>query len=121
MVDFEEGLHDLAFVEFGVGQAPYDRHVFDGGDQVGAQAPEVAGVGGAVAVAGVAGQVRVFGGGRDRVRSTGVESISRSCRTLLLWAAGSPSGDQQVGILVLTGKADGPRERVGFAIAWGCR
>ena len=62
VVDLEQGLHDLAFVEFGVGQAPHDRHALDGGHEVEAHTPEVAGVGGAVAVTGFTCQVRALHG-----------------------------------------------------------
>src|SRR6266508_4480712 len=49
-LDVEQVDQDLALVGLGVGQRERDRQAVDGGDQVQAQAPEVAGVGGAVAV-----------------------------------------------------------------------
>src|SRR5215472_1240619 len=50
----EHGLGDLSIAEFGVGQSPRDHGAVGRGEQVEAQAPEVARVGGAVAVVGPA-------------------------------------------------------------------
>ena len=66
VVVFEQRLGDLAFAEFGGGQSPDDRHSLGGADQVEPEAPEESGVRGAVAVAGVPGQIAAFDGLRRR-------------------------------------------------------
>lgn len=63
VVDLQQSLHDLAFVQFGVGQTPHDRHALHGGHEVEAHAPEVAGMGSAVAVLGLTSQVRTLRAG----------------------------------------------------------
>src|SRR5262245_51894399 len=52
----QHGLGNLPVPELGVGQAPDDHHPVGRGEQVKAQAPEVARVGAAVAVVGPAGE-----------------------------------------------------------------
>ena len=84
---FQPGEHaaqDLALVLAGTGDGPGHRQPGGGGDQVQAQAPEEARVGGAVPVAGPAGQVRALdggpgagafdGGGVDQVHVVGVDA-----------------------------------------------
>lgn len=58
----QERGEDLALVGLGSGQRPGDGESVQGADQVQAQAPEVAGVRGAVAVLGPSGQVRSLDG-----------------------------------------------------------
>src|ERR1051326_1482554 len=53
----EHGLGDLAIAELGIGQAPGRDDAVRGGEQVKAKAPEVARVGGAVAVVGPVGEL----------------------------------------------------------------
>src|SRR6266542_2127524 len=62
VVDLEEVAGDLTLVDLRVGEGERDGQTGGGADQMQAQPPEVAGVAGAVAVAGVAGQVRAFRG-----------------------------------------------------------
>src|ERR687898_3114552 len=52
----------VSLVGFGAGERPADREAVQGGDQVQPQPPEVAGVGGAVAVFGPPGQVGTLRG-----------------------------------------------------------
>ena len=66
---FQQRGHHLALADLRAGQAPDDRHALGGADQVEPEAPEVAGVAGAEAVAGVPGQRRAANrlpGGRAR-------------------------------------------------------
>src|SRR6266851_1270601 len=63
----EQGCGDLAFALVGGGEAETVRHPVGGTDKVEAEAPEVAGVAGAVAVGAVAGQV----GALDRLPRLG--------------------------------------------------
>lgn len=50
------------FADFRVGQAPDDRYALGGADQIQPEAPEEPGVGSAVAVAGVPGEIRPLDG-----------------------------------------------------------
>src|SRR4051812_31222962 len=56
----QQRLDRFPLADLGVGQSPHDRHPLGGGDQVEPEAPEVAGVAGAVAVAGMPGQIRAL-------------------------------------------------------------
>ena len=62
MVLFQQCLGGFTFPDFRVRQASDDRHSFWRADQVQAEAPEVAGVRRAVAVAGVPGEIAAFDG-----------------------------------------------------------
>src|SRR5688572_26997389 len=78
VVVFEQGLHDLPLAYLGVGQAPSDGHALGGADQVEPEAPEVAGVAGAEAVAGVPARSERRTVSREAAHGSGVESTSRS-------------------------------------------
>src|SRR6266702_8545481 len=68
---FQQGGHDLAFPQPGMGQAPDDRHAVGGGDQIQPEPPEEPRMAGAVSVAGMPGQIRALHGlaaGRARQR-----------------------------------------------------
>ena len=77
--DGEQVLADLPFPDLRVGQAPGDRHAVGGGEQVELEAPVVAGVGGAVAVAGQTGQL-------------GALTVSRELRTAPGWRPRAAAG-----------------------------
>src|SRR6266511_4029153 len=62
-VGLEQVTGDLALVDLGVRQRERDRQPGGGADQMEAQAPEVAGVAGAVSVASPSGQLGALGGG----------------------------------------------------------
>ena len=72
------GEQGAPLVGLGAGEREADRQPAEGAQQVQPQPPEVAGMGGAVAVFGDAGQVRAFHRSRERAHSTGVESASHT-------------------------------------------
>src|SRR5258708_5299533 len=57
----KHGLCDLPIVDLGIGQTPERDSAIGSGEQVQAQAPEVAGVGGAIAIVGPAGELGALG------------------------------------------------------------
>src|SRR4029453_3022188 len=85
----QQGRDDLTLTQFGAGQAPGDREPVGGGQDIEPGAPEVGGVALAVAVAGMAGQLRPvdrLAAGRARHRG-GVDQAE------LVTPAGGVGGD----------------------------
>src|SRR2546430_5160092 len=94
----QHGLGDLALADLGVGQAPDDGDAVGRADEVQAQAPEEAAVGGAVAVLARPARSERLTVSREGPQGTGVESMSRSwshqdgVRLARCWMASASNG-----------------------------
>jgi len=119
VVVFEQGPGDFVFPDFGIGQAPDDGHSFRGDDEVAAESPEETGLGGAVAVVGLAGEIAAFDGfaGGPAGQRCGVQEAEVFMPGGDMAGQGGDDGGDRPGLVTEAGLSEQIREHSGQMLA----